>query len=75
MAVSAAPNSAISMTGSNPPSPGRIMIRTPTKPTTVAVQRRHRTFSPRNSTATTMTNSGVVNEIEVTAARVRWVRA
>ena len=45
--------------GSNPATPGRTMIITPTKPTAIAIHRRGPTFSPRNSAAAAVIASGV----------------
>jgi len=51
------------------------MISTPPKPTSVADQRRQRTASRRNSTASTIMNSGLVKVIAVAVASGRWAKA
>ena len=48
--------------------PGRRMITVPRKPAITAAIRRARNFSPRNSTAPMVVNSGAVNPIAVTSA-------
>src|SRR3954471_24257376 len=52
--------------------PGRRMIIAPRKPTIVAVQRRARTTSPRNSTAAIVANSGPVNDSAVDSLSGRY---
>jgi len=50
------------------PSPGRTITSTPMKPTTVAVQRRQRTFSLAISAATTTEKSGWEKAMAVASA-------
>ncbi len=54
--------------GSKPWPPGRTMISTPTKPTTVAAQRAGPTVSRNKNAARIVTKSGMVNDIAVTSA-------
>ena len=49
-------------------SPGRRMTRAPKKPRKIAVQRRQRNTSPRNSALNSAANSGAVNEMAVARA-------
>ena len=51
--------SAQSEAGSNPLRPGRMITRTPRKPTRIAVQRRQPTVSPRKTAAPKVTASGM----------------
>src|SRR3954464_11682150 len=67
-ATVAALASAISAPGCRLPAPGRTMTSTPMKPTMVALQRRHRTFSPTISAATQTENSGCEKPSAVASA-------
>ena len=58
-ACPATASSAHSEAGSNPLSPGRMITRTPRKPTEIAVQRRQPTVSPRKTAAPKVTASGM----------------
>ena len=49
-------------------SPGRKMTRAPKKPRKIAVQRRQRNTSPRNSALNRAANSGAVNDSAVARA-------